>query len=222
MIIGNGVLANAIKDFDIENVIFFASGVSNSLENRTSEFEREINLLNSTIKEHPEKKLIYFSTCSIYDSSKSDSLYVLHKLNAEKIISEKCNKYSIFRVGNAVGKGGNTNTLINFLKHSIETDKKIQVHSKAKRVFIGVNDVALFINQNIEIIENKIYNLVYPYQFSLEEVITPLEKHLNKKALYEIIDEGAFYDINFEEGTKTFFNEISPEEYLKKLYTTYL
>ncbi|KMQ68235.1 hypothetical protein ACM39_10355 [Chryseobacterium sp. FH2] len=222
MIIGNGVLANAIKDFDIENVVFFASGVSNSLENRASEFEREINLLNLTIKEHPGKKLIYFSTCSIYDSSKSESPYVLHKLNAEKLIAENCHTYAIFRVGNAVGKGGNMNTLINFLKNSIETDKKIQIHSKARRVFIGVDDVALFINQNIEIIENKIYNLVYPYQFSLEEVITPLEKHLNKKALYEVIDEGAFYDIDFEEGTKVFFEGTSPEEYLKKLYTTYL
>lgn len=222
MVIGNGILANALRFYDNDEVLFFASGVSNSLENRVSEFEREINLLNSAIEKNPEKKLIYFSTCSIYDSSKTESPYVLHKLNVEKIISQNCNKYAIFRVGNAVGKGGNTNTLINFLKHSIENGKKIQIYSKARRVFIGVDDVALFINQNIENIENKVFNLVYPYQFSLKEVITPLEKFLNKEAVYETIDEGAFYDISFEESTKIFFGKISPEDYLQKIYSTYL
>jgi len=222
MIIGNGILANALRPFDVEDIVFFASGVSNSLEVKTSEFTREINLLQSTVEKYPNKKFIYFSTCSVYDSSKTESPYVLHKLNIEKIISDICPEYTIFRIGNAVGKGGNTNTLINFLKNSIEEGKTIQVHNKARRVFIGVNDIAFFIHQNIENIENRIFNLVFPYQFSLMEVITPLEMHLNKTTTYEIIDEGAFYDINFEEKTKIFFNDITPEEYLQKLYNTYL
>ncbi|SHE72144.1 NAD-dependent epimerase/dehydratase family protein [Chryseobacterium vrystaatense] len=222
MIIGNGILANALRPFDTKDIIFFASGVSNSLETKTSEFTRELNLLHSTVEQYPDKKLVYFSTCSIYDSSKTESPYVLHKLNMEKIISEICPRYAIFRIGNAVGKGGNTNTLINFLKNSIITGQTIQIHSKAKRVFIGVNDVALFINQNIGNIENDIFNLIYPYQFSLTEVIVPLEKHLNKKMTYEVIDEGSFYDINFEKSTQSFFQEITPEEYLEKLYNTYL
>lgn len=222
MIIGNGILANAFLNFDDENVIIFASGVSNSLETRASEFTRELDLLNSTIEKYPNKKLIYFSTCSIYDSSKTESHYVLHKLNMEKTISESCTEYTIFRIGNAVGKGGNTNTLINYLKNSIESGKTIQIHNKAKRVFIGVDDVALFIHQNIKNIGNQIFNLVYPYQFSLTEVIAPLEKHLHKTGSYEMVDEGAYYDIDFENSTKLFFKETSPEEYLKKLYNTYL
>ncbi|MBL1221997.1 NAD-dependent epimerase/dehydratase family protein [Chryseobacterium sp. L7] len=222
MIIGNGVLANAVRDFDREDLIFFASGVSNSLETRTSEFEREIDLLHSIIEKFPEKKLIYFSTCSIYDSSKTKSPYVLHKLNIEKMISENCDQYAIFRVGNAVGKGGNMNTLINFLNNAIETGKKIQIHSNARRVFIGVNDIALFISQHIDSIENTVFNLVYPYQFSLEEVIAPLEKHLGKKAVCEVTNEGAYYNINFEESTKAFFDHFSPEEYINKLFITYL
>ncbi|MEN4759378.1 NAD-dependent epimerase/dehydratase family protein [Chryseobacterium sp. C39-AII1] len=220
MIIGNGILANAFRSFDDENIIFFASGVSNSLETKASEFQRELDLLHSTIEKYPNKKLIYFSTCSVYDSSKTESHYVMHKLNMEKIISESCQEYAIFRIGNAVGKGGNNNTLINYLKNSIEEGKTIKVHGKAKRVFIGVNDVALFIHENK--IENKIFNLVYPYQFSLTEVITPLENHLGKKLMYEVVNEGSYYDIDFEDSTKDFFSKISPEEYLKKLYTTYL
>jgi len=222
MIIGNGILAKAFVPYDNQNIIFFASGVSNSLETRSSEFMREIDLLRLTVEQNPDKKLVYFSTCSIYDSSKTESQYVLHKLNVERIIAEICPRYSIFRIGNAVGKGGNNNTLINYLKNSIEDDKMIQIHGKAKRVFIGVNDVALFIHQNLEDIGNRIFNLVYPYQFSLTEVITPLERHLDKKMMYEVVDEGSYYDIDFEESTKVYFNTITPEKYLEKLYKTYL
>ena len=87
MIIGNGILANAIRFYDREDVIFFASGVSNSLEKNPAEFEREISLLKSVMNQHPDKKLIYFSTCSIYDASKTASPYVMHKLTIEKIIA---------------------------------------------------------------------------------------------------------------------------------------
>lgn len=222
MIIGNGVLANSLRKIDADDVVFFASGVSNSLEIRSSEFDRETNLLEEIITKYPDKKLVYFSTCSIYDLSKKQSKYVLHKLNVEHIIARKCKKYVIFRIGNAVGKGGNKNTLINFLSYSLENSKIIQLHSKAKRVFIGVEDIALFIKQNLENINNEIFNLVYPHQFALNQVLEALESHLNKKANCEIINEGSFYEITFEESTKTFFAETNPEEYLKKLFTTYL
>ncbi|HEX7869337.1 MAG TPA: NAD-dependent epimerase, partial [Chryseobacterium sp.] len=107
MIIGNGLIANALKSIDTENILFFASGVSNSLENRSSEFDREYNLLKNTIENHPGKIFVYFSTCSIYDSSKNNSHYVLHKLKMEQIIADSCQQYFILRVSNAVGKGGN-------------------------------------------------------------------------------------------------------------------
>ena len=65
MIIGNGLLANSIKEIDTDNVLFFASGVSNSLETRKDAFLREENLLvNHTLNQ--KNKFIYFSTCSIY------------------------------------------------------------------------------------------------------------------------------------------------------------
>ena len=41
MIVGNGLIASLFYDVDREDVIFFASGVSNSLETELSEFQRE-------------------------------------------------------------------------------------------------------------------------------------------------------------------------------------
>lgn len=48
MIIGNGLIANLFTEHDRENIIFFASGVSNSLETEKSAFLREENLLRNT------------------------------------------------------------------------------------------------------------------------------------------------------------------------------
>ncbi|MGH1518938.1 NAD-dependent epimerase/dehydratase family protein [Chryseobacterium sp. JK1] len=222
MIIGNGILANAVRPYDKEDVIYFASGVSNSLETDPSEFEREITLLESTIEKFPEKKLIYFSTCSIYDPTKTDSLYVAHKLNAEKIITQQCKNYVIFRVGNAVGRGGNPNTLINFLKNSILSEKTITIHSNARRILIGIDDIGLFTEHHIKDLNKQTINLTFPYQYSLAEILSQLEIHLGKKAVYENINEGSNYNIEFNPLTESFFEGMSSEGYLKKIFSAYL
>ncbi|SMP07340.1 NAD-dependent epimerase/dehydratase family protein [Chryseobacterium profundimaris] len=222
MIIGNGIMANALQSYDEENVIFFASGVSNSLEKEDSEFQRETSLLRSVISRNPGKNLIYFSTCSIYDPTKSESPYVIHKLKVEKLITEICRKFIIFRVGNAVGRGGNPNTLINFLKNSILSGNKLMLHNNARRILIGTEDIALFINRYMKNFNNETVNLAYPYQYSLHEILSQLENHLGRKADYETIEEGSLYRIEFNHFTENFFSEISPDEYLKKLYCSYL
>ncbi|MFN4363284.1 NAD-dependent epimerase/dehydratase family protein [Chryseobacterium hispalense] len=222
MITGNGIMANALKFYDKEDVVFFASGVSNSLEKEVSEFEREISLLKSVVSQNPGKKLVYFSTCSIYDPTKKESPYVLHKLKIEKLITEICSDFIIFRVGNAVGRGGNPNTLINFLKSSILSGNKLMLHTNAKRILIGTDDIASFINRYMKDFKNEIVNLAYPYQYSLPEILSQLENHLDKKANYETVEEGSFYKIEFNPCTEDFFSEIPPEQYLKKLYSSYL
>ena len=64
MIIGSGLIAKSCKIIDNSDVLFFASGVSNSMSNNESEFEREINLLNDNL--NTEKKIIYFSSIDEY------------------------------------------------------------------------------------------------------------------------------------------------------------
>ncbi|REC48979.1 NAD-dependent epimerase/dehydratase family protein [Chryseobacterium pennipullorum] len=222
MIIGNGILANAVRPYDREDVLYFASGVSNSLETDHAQFERELSLLQSTINDYPEKKLIYFSTCSIYDPTKAESPYVAHKLNAEKMIMEQCRNFIIFRIGNAVGHGGNPNTLINFLKNSILSEKQITIHSHARRILIGTDDIALFAERHLEDFSNEIINLTYPHQYSLSDILSQLEIHLGKKAVYENVNEGSNYNIEFNPLTESFFAGISSEEYLNKLFKAYL
>ena len=160
MIIGNGLLGSAFIEFDLPEVVFFASGVSNSSEISEKEFNREENLIHKILGDNPQKQFVYFSTCSIYDSSKNGSPYVLHKLKMEQIIINKASNYLILRVSNAVGKGGNPNLLMNYIYSSILNKKKITIHKNAKRNLIDVEDVVK-ISHNIisNNIKNKIINI---------------------------------------------------------------
>jgi nucleoside-diphosphate-sugar epimerase len=221
MIVGNGLIANAFRDSDREDVIFFASGVSNSLETNPSEFQREENLIRKTISENPDKLFVYFSTCSIYDSSKSDSPYVNHKLNMEHIIANEAQKYIIARVSNAVGKGGNPNLLMNYIHRSIINQDKITIHQNAKRNLIAIDDVRKMILMLVSDMEhNKIYNIAFVRNFSISEVVSTFEKVMNLPAQKEILDLGESYSIDLH-GLETYFQDENPNIYLEKLINTY-
>jgi hypothetical protein len=64
MIVGNGLIAREFKNFEHEEVVYFASGVSNSINPSQSDFNREQKLLIESLK--TRKPLVYFSTTSVY------------------------------------------------------------------------------------------------------------------------------------------------------------
>ena len=197
MIIGRGLLASLFIESDREDVIFFASGVSNSLETSLEEFHREENLIRKTFTENPDKLFIYFSTCSIYDSSKTGSDYVLHKLKMEQLIKNSCRKYLILRVSNAVGNGGNPNLLMNYLIRSIKNNETINVHTKATRNLIDAEDIKNITFQLIEKAElNKIVNVAYVQNYTIIEILESIERFYNTNINLNLIKSGSGYDIN--------------------------
>ena len=224
MIIGNGLIANLFRENDRENVVFFASGVSNSLETEKSAFLREENLLRKHLTENPEKIFIYFSTCSIYDSSKNGSLYVNHKLKMERLVEELANQFLILRVSNAVGKGGNPNLLMNYLVNAFHQEKEITVHTLATRNLIDADDVKnitlKFINENSF---NKIINVAYLENFSTIQILEILEKHFNKTAKTSLVKSGQSYLISIPEAEAYFAeNKLTEKkEYLHRIIKRY-
>ncbi|MET3034940.1 NAD-dependent epimerase/dehydratase family protein [Chryseobacterium sp. NRRL B-14859] len=222
MIIGNGLIANSLQKIDSENYVFFASGVSNSLETRNSEFEREFNLLKDTLEKNSDKKLIYFSTLSVKDQSKQNSHYVLHKLAIEDYIQKYSKNYLILRIGNIVGKGGNPNTLFNYLKTQITHNNQFVVHSKARRLLIDMDDITRFLETHCILLNNDIINCAFPYYYDLKEIISAIEKKTQQKGVYSEINEGDFYKVDFGENITSFFSEVSPEDYLETLTQKYI
>jgi len=224
MIIGRGLIASLFIDYDRENTIFFASGVSNSLETRAEEFLREEKLIKNTISEYPDKVFVYFSTCSIYDSSKTGSNYVLHKLKMEQIIKNSCNRFLILRVSNAVGKGGNPNLLINYLVKAVISNETINIHTKATRNLIDTEDIRKI---TFELLEkkkiNKIINVAYIQNYSIIEILEILEHFYVKKANINLIKNGSGYDISIPDVEDYFIenNLNNKEVYLKKILKKY-
>lgn len=106
-IIGSGDIASVL--IDREDIIFFASGVSNSKCSDPAKFKREEDLLK-TMPRHIH--LVYFSTLSIYYNW---SPYVAHKKRMEQLVKDLFQNYTIVRLGN-ISWGTNPNTLINYLK----------------------------------------------------------------------------------------------------------
>lgn len=110
MILGHGDLASVLKEIDRSDLLFFASGVSNSKETRESEYDREINILSKQVNSNPH--IVYFSSLAVFDS---DTVYIRHKRKMEHLIKKFFSNYAIIRIGN-ITWGSNPHTLINYLK----------------------------------------------------------------------------------------------------------
>lgn len=224
MIVGSGLIASLFANIDNENIIFFASGVSNSSETDPQQFLREENLIRETILGNKDKLFLYFSTCSIYDSSKMNSLYVLHKHKMEEIIIQEMKYFLILRISNAVGNGGNPNLLMNYLVRSLKKGEKITIHKKATRNLIDVEDIKK-ITQNL--IENKmrnsIINIAYPTNYNIKNLVDIIENYFNKKTDHTFLNAGSDYGINISE-TENYFvenNLLDKEEYIINILRKY-
>lgn len=139
MIIGNGLIAKAFKNssVDTDDIIIFASGISNSLENDINQYDRERELLLKTINENKQKKIIYFSSIL---TNFIENKYYTHKLLMESLIINTANNYLIFRLPQLIGELGNQNNIINTLKHKILNDETITAYINVKRSIMDIDD----------------------------------------------------------------------------------
>ncbi|WP_312556593.1 NAD-dependent epimerase/dehydratase family protein [Empedobacter brevis] len=221
MIIGKGLIANLFTEVDSDEVVFFASGVSNSSETRKEEFFREQNLVEKTLADYKGKLFVYFSTCSIYDSSKHNSAYVLHKLHLEELIKQTAQNYLILRVSNAVGKGGNSNLLMNYLSRQILNNQDLIIHKNATRNLIDVEDIKnitlKYVNSNDW---NKIVNVAYTENFYIPEIIAAFESILNKNSQKIIENKGEHYSIDIHDLEYNFVMK-DKKDYLDNLILKY-
>jgi nucleoside-diphosphate-sugar epimerase len=224
LIYGNGLIASAFREKSYQNnrYIIFASGVSNSSENRSSEFLREKNNLLACIDSGHSP--VYFSTCSIYDLSLKNSSYVQHKLEMESIC-KRAESFLIFRLPQVVGVSSNPNTITNYLFNKISTYSKFELWTNVSRVLIDVEDVVLVVNYVIEnnLIEKSIINVGHEYPISALEIVEIFESILKVKANYDLVNKGMVYSINtkFISNITKLVGIKFDSEYSKKLLYKY-
>lgn len=224
MVIGNGLIAKA---FDIykENgdVIIFASGVSDSSDLPDSEYQREVDTLMAY--EQSQKHLVYFSTTGVYDPHRKNNKYIKHKLAIEKLIADNFERWTIFRLPNVIGKGGNSKTMVNYFVNAIKKSEPIIIQKHAVRRLMDVDDVFRFVDFAIrnQRFPNQTINLCSDYLTEVPLIVEMIEEMLKINAHATVVDKGSSYDIPNEE-----FKQLNRElkvrfdaEYTKDILSKY-
>lgn len=201
LVFGKGMIAKAsVNHFQSQfPLCIFASGVSNSSCTNIDDFLKEKNLLlNSMDMLSSEYKLIYFSTCSIYDPQlQCTSAYVAHKLEMEHIVSSFSN-YSIIRLPQVVGNTVNPYTIVNFFKNRILNHEPIVVQRYARRNIIDVEDAlgisTILIDSDASL--NASFNVANTKDVSVLNLVDMIEDILKVKASVQIVNSGSAYMID--------------------------
>tara|TARA_Y100000385_G_scaffold287534_1_gene351999 strand:+ start:1125 stop:1802 length:678 start_codon:yes stop_codon:yes gene_type:complete len=187
MVIGNGLIAKNFSNFKNNNrFVIFASGVSNSRENRSHEFKREKDLIVDTIKKFSNKTLVYFSTCAFYDRYLDRSYYLNHKKEIEELIQLSSSNYYIFRVPQIIGSK-NPKQLLGFLNFKILNQEKFDLIDVDRNLI----DLDFFKKVVTLILDNKLYknqitNISYPENISVRKLVNIFELIHKIKGNYEV------------------------------------
>ena len=189
MIIGSGLIAKALKDLakDRDDIIIFASGVSNSQENKIEEFQREIELLEKNLK--IKKFILYFSSIDVLGYNSNSSLYIKHKYEIEQKVKKIPSL--ILRLPQLVGHNQNQNNLVPYLYNCIVNNKEFELKINYQRNLIDVDDLARvishIINQKASV--GKIINIFNPHFIKVIEIVKIIEDLSKIKAIYKISEE---------------------------------
>lgn len=224
MVVGNGAIAKSFMSLDHNDLCVFASGVSNSNEIDKELYDREFSLLEKTIRENQEKKLIYFSTSSV--ETKQVSPYIKHKIRLEHYIAFNSKNYLILRLPNVVSGSENKHQLIGFFYDSLINEKPIAIISHYERNLIDVADIPKIVNLLLkESPEIKKITVGFMNQLTIKEIILILEEITNKEFV-NVREIGGVNEkkLNNElflkviDGHESEFN-IDPFEIIKKYYS---
>lgn len=222
MIIGSGLIAKSFLNLkNQDDKIVFASGVSNSLEENDSEYQREINLLENVLLNNSDKKIIYFSTTSIFNIK---SKYTNHKIKIEEFIEQNFNKYCIYRLPQLIGKGGNKNNLINFLKESIVSSKQIFIFPNSLRSILDIEDLVRLCTETCDLKNKNILNIAGIEFCNIEDVVKIISEKLSINPTISFHTEKQdCYTINSDEINLVIKKlNINSNNYLKKIVNKYI
>ena len=200
VIVGKGLVATTFSRVVASStgLVIYASGVSDSRCTDEKEFNREKQLLSSTLLQYiSPKAFIYFSTCSVYDPDMAGSPYVLHKKRMEELVLNHPKGY-VIRMPQLVGHNAPPNTLVTHLVSKIRQGETIEVWSGAYRNLIDVEDSALIVSNLFAntLPENHVINVANPDSISIVELVSVIETIVQLKAQIVTIPKGSKYWID--------------------------
>ena len=221
------MLAKAFDCYvDDQTTIIFASGVSNSKEASPAAFAREAQLLAKVAAlAQTGVRLVYFGTCSVTDPAISRSSYVRHKLEMEGFVTATAPKFTIVRLPNVVGGKGNPHLLVNYFYEQIERHTFFAVWNRARRNLIGVEDARAMVDFALQhgLASNRIIEIASSRFWLIEELVQAIERHLETRADYEILEGGGApaIDTGLSADIATRLGICFDDDYLRRMLLKY-
>ena len=199
MIVGNGQIASVLNNCDTDDVVYFASGVSDSTCKDEREFDKEKELLTAMLSNHKDKTFIYFSSCAISVPGYPKNAYYRHKEKMEEIIRSNTENYYIFRLPQLFGKLKKHKTLINFIYFSIIENKSFEVYTNAYRYVLEIDDLRSLVEYYIKFGHSGVtVDLANHYRYHVEEIVKTFEALLGKKLEYKLVEKTDAYVLDLK------------------------
>jgi len=188
---------------DIDGVVVFASGVSDSTLKDRQEYERECQVLDQVISDcrQRDKTLVYFSSGgTVYgkrdDERKEDAplfpetMYGRHKVRCESVIISSGVRHLIARLPTVVGQTKSKTQLIPVLiKQAMEGH--VTLLKDAERDIIGIADVAGIIVAILKKLrKNEIINIASGISVPVSDIFSEIQNNLGVKPTIKIISGG--------------------------------
>jgi len=146
-------------------------------------------------------RLVYFSTCSLFDPALKDSEYIGHKRRMEDLIRSQFKNHTILRLPNVVGHTPNPHTLCNYIRDRILSGGTINVHIRACRYLMDVDMISAACTPILtdELFRGKTLNICYDQPVPVTELVAAMERLLHKKAVISEVDSGSCYEVDNHE-----------------------
>lgn len=198
MVIGDGLIGRAFAGYaPNRQVVIFAAGVADSLEARPEPFARERALLEATRARFPDATLVYFSTCSIADPDRVESVYVRHKLAMESLLGAWDAPHLVLRLPAVMGHTRRASTLPYHFLARIQAGQAIDVWTHAVRYPICI-DHAVAISKNLidHPGDRKSVNNVALRPYRVTEMLDEMERFLGRSVPRRYVARGGGYDFD--------------------------
>ncbi len=224
MVVGNGLIARKLSGYQQDDsVVVFASGVSNSGTKDLSAYRREVDTLLA--HKGTEARLVYFSTCSMFDACSSETMYVKHKISMEKLVAGTFRNHLIVRLPLLISDAPNPFTFFNFIVDSIRKGRPIRVQKNAWRYIFDADELPVFLPLVLsrEGKPGQTINMAYSNAASVPELISICEEVLEQKTEKILVSEGCYYEFDnnlfntfLSAGSRPFDKEVYNREVIKK------
>lgn len=207
MIVGNGLIANSVRSVDVDDVILFCSGVSNSSETNAAHFKRETDLI---LQQDNSKLIVYFSTISIFNSNYKGQKYRTHKINCEHLITSHFPQHIILRLPNVVSLDGNRNNLFPYFYNAILNNREVTIYKDTLRYLIAAEDIApivqCLLDQSFRGAVNACFNdapqVLDLYRYMCQKLEKPELFVFGESEDHPLIENAGFMDIIRNSGCK--------------------